>query len=175
MENFIERAKALDVEVYQPCLEHDVAFLRWWEEMIASGDFEKVFASNRRTPTSFMETFAPPTLCVFSRDDKGMWIVVWWHLFAGMDSGAFMHYWCREDMRGARKQLHVSQLVYDFAMDTWPVVIGLTKHEHLLRIHRKIGYNILGKIPKLLEGEDMWVLYLTPEDWNNGRLANVGR
>ncbi len=34
----------------------------------------------------------------------------------------------------------------------WPVIIGISKQENLLSVHKKMGYDYLGKIPRLFDG-----------------------
>ncbi len=111
---------------------------------------------------------------VIAIEDNKPWMVVWFVPFDDGSSAATVSYWCHKDKRGARKQLQITKLLYTAAFDFWDVLLGVTKHEHLLRIHRKLGYNIVGSVPHLMEGEEAWIVYLTKENFINSRMYKVG-
>ena len=85
-----------------------------------------------------------------------------------------MHFWVRENQRNTRMGYNATNLIYEFATRSFPVVIGVTKHEDLLRIHRKTGYNIVGRIPHMLDGEAVWILYLTREQFLDSQFYKIG-
>lgn len=175
MEEFVKRAEELGLEVYQPTIEHDLIFSNWYVHLNESGDFDRIFTERLRPLSQFMSNFQSPTITAFARDDAhNVWICAWFATFSDIASGVFMHMWCREDMRGTREQYNLTHLIYSFATTAWPVVIGITKHEDLLHIHRKLGYHIVGTIPKMLDQQDVWVLYLTRELFEDSRFYKIG-
>ena len=174
MEEFKERAKELGLKIYQPTVEYDIIFARWWETLHETGEYDRLFTRRIHPLSQFMHTFQPPTLTIFADDEDGIWVCAWFNLFSDTDSGAFMHFWGREEKRNTRKGISVTSLIYDFATTFFPVVIGVTKHEDLLYAHRKVGYNIVGQIPHMLDGSDVWILYLTRENFEQGKLFKLG-
>ncbi|MHA2266108.1 MAG: hypothetical protein ACXAEN_27250 [Candidatus Thorarchaeota archaeon] len=179
MEEYLEEAKELGLVLYQPCHEYDTALLQWWIHLNETDTFTEVFAESQRSLSKFFRIFEPPNLVVLAFEDNKIWMVVWFTPFGDSPTAATVSYWCREDKRGedkrgARKQLKVTKLLYTMAFNFWDVLLGVTRHEHLLRIHRKLGYNIVGSIPHLMSGESAWVVYLTKENFENSRMYKLG-
>lgn len=175
MKELAEKAKELGLIAYQPCEEHDALLLLWWKGLLETEEFDRVLPRRAHKLSSFFQVFQPPTFAMFAHDeDNRIWIAAWFDLFSDIDSGVFMHFWGREDMRHTREGILATHIIYDFATRTWPVVVGVTKHEDLLRIHRKVGYNIVGSIPKMLDGVDAWILYLTRELYTDSKFYKTG-
>ena len=167
-----EKIKELGLEMYQPGEDHDIALFNWWVHLNESGDFDRVFTRPTRALSTFLANFTMPTMLFFIRDDDGIWLAVWFSPIDRGAGGAFMNYWARKNMRTTQKHYKCSRFIYDMATEYFPVVVGVTRHEGLLRIHRKIGYNILGQIPKVLDGEDAWLVYLTRGNWLRSEFRN---
>ncbi len=174
MEEYLERARELGLVLYQPCHEYDTALLQWWAYLNESGDFEELFNESQRPLSKFLRIFEPPCLLVLAFDGTKIWMAVWFTPFGDNATSTFVSYWCKKDKRGSRKQLKITKLLYTMAFKFWEVLIGVTRHEHLLRIHRKLGYNIVGSIPFFMEGDDAWIVYLTEENFKNSRVYKLG-
>jgi hypothetical protein len=174
MEEFKERAEELGVQVYIPDIKTDILFARWWEYLHENNEYERLFTRRIQPLSQFMHTFQAPTLTVFAHDNEGIWMCAWFNPFSDTTSAVFMHFWGRREKRNTQEGIAVTNLVYDFATTAWPTVIGVTKHEDLLRIHRKVGYNIVGQIPQMLDNNDVWILYLTRENFEKGVLHKLG-
>ena len=176
MSDFVEKAKELGLTIYVPDFNQDATLANWYKFLIENGDFVKVFSESQKPLSKFMKIFETPCVLVYAIDDEGdIWNAIWFTPFGDEPTASFVGYWTREGMRGSKKHLAVTKLVYSMAFQFFSVLIGVTKHEHLLRIHRKLGYNILGKIPYFMEGGDGWVLYLTEEDFINSKVYKVGQ
>ena len=175
MEEYLKEAKELGLVLYQPCHEADVMLLQWWVKLNETGDFDELFADSQRPLTKFLKIFEPPCVLALAFEDNKVWQAVWFTPFGDNASSAFVGYWTDKDQRGVRKQVAITQLLYDMAFRFWKVLVGVTKHEHLLKIHRKLGYNILGSIPSFMEGKDAWIVYLTKENFQSSKLYQVGR
>ena len=174
MENLAEQAQKLGIQIYQPCHEHDAVLLRWWAYLNETEEFDRVFTKQLFPLSKFLDNFQPPRITAFNANDDGIWLCVWIVPFADTDSGAFLNYWCRESKRGTIEHYKSAKFIYDMATKIWPVLIGTTKHEDLLKIHRKLGYNIVGKVPHMIDGEDAWILYLTRELFEQSRFYKIG-
>ena len=174
MEGLVEKARELGLVLYQPCHEYDTALLQWWMHLVKTDTFTEVFAESQKPLSKFLNIFQEPNFVVLAIEDNKIWMAVWFTPFGDSATAATVSYWCHEDKRGSRKQLEITKLLYTAAFDFWDVLLGVTRHEHLLRIHRKLGYNIVGSVPHLMSGEEAWIVYLTKENFINSRLYKVG-
>ena len=170
----LEEAKKLGLVLYQPCHEYDIALMQWWIHLNESGDFDEVFASSQRALSKFFKIFESPCLTALAFEGTKIWMATWFTPFGDNASSAFVGYWCDKDKRGSHKQLKITKLLYTAAFDFWNVLLGVTKHEHLLKIHRKLGYTIVGDIPHFMENKDAWIVYLTKENFMNSRMYKLG-
>ncbi|MHA2065814.1 MAG: hypothetical protein ACXABY_15690 [Candidatus Thorarchaeota archaeon] len=174
MEEYLEEAKKLGLVLYQPCHEYDVALLQWWMHLNETGDFEDLFAQSQRPLSKFLKIFEPPCMLALAFEDTKIWAAMWFTPVGDGASAAFVGYWCDKDKRGSRKQFAITKLLYTMAFNFWAVLVGVTKHERLLRIHRKLGYNIVGSIPSFMEGDDAWIVYLNKENFEKSRMYKLG-
>ena len=165
MEGIQERAAELGITLYVPSFEHDAALARWYKNLIDSGEFEKLFTENYRPLTKFMQLFQLPTTLVFAVDEIGeIWATMWFFPFDHSKS-AIASAWVREDHRGTEEAKEARNFCYKVAFNIWDTLISITRQEGLLGYLRRLGYNIVGSIPNLLEGKDAWFLYLTKENY----------
>ena len=52
-------------------------------------------------------------------------------------------------------------------------ILGITKQEDLLDLHRKLGYVIMGPVPNLFDDDEAWIMYLTQESFETSRVFAV--
>ena len=174
MEEYLEQARELDLVLYHPCNEYDLALFNWWVRLQEAGEFNDLFDESQRPLSKFFKIFKPPCVLALAFDGTNIWMAVWFTPAGDNASSAFVSYWCEKDKRGSRKQLKITKLLYTMAFKFWKVLVGVTKHENLLRIHRRLGYNIVGTIPFFMEGEDAWVVYLTEDNFKDSRVYKLG-
>jgi len=169
-----EKAKELGLELYVPTFENDLKLFKWWMELQNSADFERIFTSLDRPLSKFMQTFEPPCILVFTCNDSDeINHAIWFTPFADTPTASFVGYWAHKSIRSSRHAYAVTKFVYDAAFQIFKTLVGITKHENLLRIHRKLGYNIVGQIPHFMEDEDAWVVYLTKENFKNSKFYQM--
>ena len=176
MEEYLKEAKKLGLVLYQPCHEADVMLLQWWVKLNETGDFDEVFAQSQRPLSKFIGIFEPPVLLALAIEDGKVWAAIWFTPMGSPETAtaSFVGYWCEKAKRATRKHAAVTKFVYSMAFRFWKTLVGVTKHEHLLKIHRKMGYNIVGIIPSFMEGEDAWTLYLTKENFEKSNVYKLG-
>ena len=174
MEDLLERAKELNLMLYQRCLEADIALFKWWTHLNQTGDFDDLFEDTQRSLSAFYDIFKPPCFLILAFDGDHIWNAIWFSPFSDSNTAAFVGNWCDEPFRGSRRQLAVNIFAYDAAFKFWDVLLGVTKHENLLGIHRKMGYEIVGSIPHFMAGDEAWIVYLTKENFCNSRVYKIG-
>jgi hypothetical protein len=173
-EEFIAKAKELNTGIYVPTPEYDIALINWWRYLNQTGDFDDLFTESQRPFTKFAKIFDPPCILVLTFEDTFTWNAIWFTPFGDSASSAFVGNWCDSAKRGTKEQVKVNKFIYDFAFAFWQTLVGITKHERLLRVHRKLGYNIVGSLPHFLEGEEAWIVYLTKENFQKSKFYSVG-
>ncbi|MHA2069542.1 MAG: hypothetical protein ACXABY_34700, partial [Candidatus Thorarchaeota archaeon] len=116
----------------------------------------------------FMESFKPPTVLMFALgEDAKPWAAGWFKPFS---TSALVGAWVREDMRKTLKSIEVAHFYHQAGFKLWPTLISITRHEYLLKLHRNWGFQIVGKVPSIVDSEDAWILYLTEENYKQSKV-----
>lgn len=156
---------------YVPCQVHDVLLFQWFSTLCSSGEIEKLFLSNYWTLSKFFEHVASLDM-VFRVDDKGIWF---WASYAPMLAGAQFDMWIRPDHRQSKASAEAMAEALEAGFERWPVLIGMTTQENLLDAHRRMGYTVVGKVPGLWQGKDLWIMHITKEAFDARELFIVRR
>jgi len=141
--------------------EHGVLVAQWWARAYENGDLALMATKRSQSLSGFFKMIDAPTILLFECDEQGIWIAGW---FEPTFDAAFFSLWVRPDKR-SKDALPVLFTMYDMGFRVWPMIMGVTKQERLLRSHERLGYTVVGKIPKFFDGEDAWLVTLTKEDF----------
>ena len=141
----------------------DLLMAQWWLRMRTDGDLDKTFLASAHCLSGFMEIWRNTEL-MLEVDDEGIVVAGWVQPFMG--SGMF-GLWVRSDKRHnlatVRKVLTMYRHIFDAGIGS---IVGITKQEALLPEHEKLGYKVLGKVPKLWDkNNDGYVVVLSAEDF----------
>jgi hypothetical protein len=168
MKELEEKAQELGIHLYIPTFDRDALLANWYKHLIDTDEFYMLFTENHKPLSKFIALFQPPTVLAYTADDNGIWATMWFDSYDGYGGkSATVSAWTREDYRGTFKARETGGFCYALAFHIWDVLVSITKHEKLLRNLREIGYNIVGSIPGLINGEDAWILYMTKETFKN--------
>lgn len=153
---------------YDQSFGHDMLLLGWWSRMFHNADLDRTFTQDLHAPGAFMACWrAGNRALVFDHDDEGIWIAIW---FQPVMSGAYMGIWVRPDQRlTKRRTVEAVKTTLVTALGHWEPILSLTKQEKLLRPLRGLGYDVVGRVPGLWDGEAVWVAALTHEGLKRGR------
>jgi len=165
----------VSLSIYKRDAASDLLLTQWWARLICDEtECRRVFSRETTASLhSFLSTFQPPNQLVFKSDLKlGLWFAVW---LEPALSGAFVGLWCRDKMRHTKAALEAGEEALDYGLYRYPVLIGVTKQEKLLDAHRRLGYNVLGKIPRIFDGEDAWIVHITRESFEARKTYLVQR
>jgi hypothetical protein len=143
---------------YEPSPAADLHLATWWAKLHTSGDLFQTFSSSLDNLSSFLAWFRPPHRLLYATDAEGIWLAAW---FEPLLSGALMGLWADPRYRGSRQAVQVAGQVFEEAFATYPVLLGLIKQRRHLRAATKVGYEVLGAIPHLCNGDDAWLVVLT--------------
>lgn len=147
---------------YVPCPMHDILMFQWFGAICHTGEVRKLFLPYLWTISKFLEHLVKLP-CVFKTDDNGIWF---WASYAPMLSGAQFDMWIRKDKRHTKACVEAMGEALERGFQHWPVLIGLTTQENLLDAHKRMGYSVVGKVPSLWEGQDVWVMHVTKESFD---------
>ena len=157
---------------YIPGREHDMLLTSWWARMDADGELETTLAESCRILSGFIASFQRPRVLFFDADENGICMAIW---FEPLMSGAFAGLWVAQHKRHSPSTLKNFRAIFDIALRHFSVIIGVTKKENLISQHERLGYELLGRIPSLFDGEDAWILTLTREGFNEHRRGRKRR
>lgn len=144
--------------VYSSSVEADARLTAWWLQLHASGDLARAWHPSAHALHGFLGTLQPPNVTLWDADAEGVAFVAW---FEPTMDGAAMGAWVRPALRTTRRGLAYFLEAWDWALARWPVILGYTKQEALIRQHTRVGYAVCGCVPALWGGEPVWVLALT--------------
>jgi hypothetical protein len=154
--------------LYDRSAEADLELVRWWITMRDDGDLPTVFARGNRTLGWLMAYFQNEarTLLV-KHDERGIWFAAWFepvmqHMVAAL--------WIRKDCRKSRASLQAIDDVYAAVFRSCDVLLGLTRCE-LLRGHQRLGYSVIGQLPKAIDDEPGYLVSLTKDSFEAARAA----
>ena len=148
----------LAMYTYERTTQEDLLFYRWWARMSTDGDLDRVFLKSEHTPGAFMALLRKQVIVLYALDSVGeVYIAAWIDFFMSLPSVSL---WVRSDHRKSRGAARLVSYIYSHVFKHVNTVVGITKQEKLLKSHRHMGYDVVGKIPGLWDGEDAWIVVL---------------
>ena len=154
------------IKVYEGSQEDSMALLRWYNELLATGDLEKVLFPGTHILGEFMAYFhSGKVRLVYIPDDAGAMKLVTWG--EGLANGLIMFsLWMRPVFAHSRAGVQAAYDLYREIFEIFTVIQGITKQERLLKLHKKWGYEVVAKIPGIWAGvEDGWLVQLTKDNF----------
>jgi len=134
----------------------------WWSGLRASGSLDFLHASAHGLP-GFLGLFQPPANLLYAHaEGLGIWLAVWVSPYFDVGS---ISVWVHPSRRHTKEAVRLIIQAYRLAFQQWPVLIGLTKVKPLLSVQERMGYTVVGSIPKLMGEGDTWIMALTPENF----------
>lgn len=143
-----------DLHHYHPSRDADLLLVQAWARMDADGDLDRIFSDPTIGIADFLQCMKPPHETVFAADHDGIYFLVWLEVFM---CGAFLSAYFRPDRRLDPAVYALFHRVLGEAVARHGTILNLTWQEHLLPIHRMMGYESVGRIPGLFRGRDALV------------------
>lgn len=140
--------------LYERGEESDLLLVKWWAQMKEDKDLELTFSSPPSLSRLF-ECFKPPVQLVFQYDQKGIYFSAWFEPF--FDGVAFST-WIRRDYRQSKASLALFLEAAEMGFIDYPVLLGITKQKRIVPLHLRLGYHLLGEVPRLFGGETAFIL-----------------
>ena len=148
---------------YEPSAKQDLALYQWYEQLVLSGDMKKAFGQAYWSLSAFLSNFQEPTVLLSESDDKGFWFCLW--AKPGYEGTADVHVWIREEKRRTKDALTAVTLGLTTLFQRFAMLMGITQDETIADEHLKLGFVRLGVLPKIGDGADMYINYLTRESF----------
>lgn len=146
--------------VYDGSDDHKLALKSWYDEMVRSDELQAAFAASVHEFDAWMANWNPAQRSlIFDIDERGMWYAVW---LEPAFRGAFVSLWARSDRRTSA-DLDTFDQILDLAFQHFSVLMLVTRRPELVATFERFGITTLGSIPRLFDGHDAFVAYLTPE------------
>lgn len=162
--------REVELAQYKPGIEQDCLLTYWYVTMIATKELQLTFTE--LSLSAFLQSFQPPHHLIYAQSAGRIWFAAW---FDPVFDGALLGVWGDKSKRRTKIGLGAFETAVEYGLARWPVLVGITRQEKLLDEHRRLGYTLMGKLPKLWGGEDTWVLYLTRESFDNRDVRLVVR
>jgi hypothetical protein len=151
----------------------DAIIAQWWVQLTEIGDLEKTFGTGCGALSQFYKLLTEPDrLFLYDIDDQGIALAF---LVSPIMGGAFLTVWVAPRHRASPSMLATIEDAYGRIFTGYPVLLGVTRQERLLRVHQRWGYTILGKVPHIFDGQDAWVVVLTKEAFEAGMARRAER
>lgn len=144
---------------------------QWWAEITVDGSRDHLFVPPASLGKALAYFESSDVNLIFELDKRGIWFAMW---FTPLFSGLSATLWVRKDYRGSHAMLRAVERGYDIGLAAVPVLVGVTRQE-LLRVHRRLGYNIVGSVPHLIGDKAMWIVALTREGWQARKARHIQR
>lgn len=163
------------MERYTPGFLNDLELLAWYLHLGETGDMDTAFGKVANCLSIFFDLFKAPTELWIARDKNGWYAACW--LTPIMD-GVTYSLWLREDHRQSKDTgLAFINETVNYAARTWPVVLFLTRSEAVHKMSKHFGFQTLGDVPYLFDGETAHVGVMTSFDREaaeNRKVSNGG-
>jgi hypothetical protein len=146
---------------YEPANGHHNAMLvGWWLGLLQRGELGEIAVPRDWPIAAFTASFDVPARMWFKADDG----VVWFHASVRpFLSGGLFGFWC--DAERARTPSFAFALEQGLAaaLEQYEVVVGTSRLKQSMAWAGKLGYNVVGVVPKLWDGSDVHFVYMTRE------------
>ena len=147
---------------------HEDLLIAWYYAQLRAEpeEFAKLFMKPLRSLTALLNWAAHTVHLMLSVDERGIWGAAWVDPFL---SGAYFGTWMRKDRRGTIGAYALVRHAQRDALKVFPILIGVTKQPALHKVHLALGYELVGKLEKVFDGDDAWVYKLSQETINERR------
>ena len=169
-----EHLTQLGAHLYCGTRDEDILIAEWWDRVFGTEEFGNLISSSARSLSALYGLFKPPKIMVYTVADGAIESLHWIEPTATSDGAVFFSSWSSPKLRGTKRQALLMATIFSliFAMGK-KTIIGITKQEKLLNLHKGLGYVIVGQIPNLFDAEPAWIMYLDRAGLEASRLWTV--
>jgi len=167
-----DRAEELEICLYRGTVDEDILIAEWWDSL--GDELPKLVTESAYSLSSFYSLFKSPNMMSYTVRDRKMESVHWAEPVSTSPHAIFFSSWSSKALRGTKRHAILMATIYEilFSMDQ-KTILGITKQQELLELHSKLGYEIMGPVPHLFDGDEAWVMYLTKESFEASRVYAV--
>lgn len=148
---------------YVPCVLHDALMAQWYNVMLQRDELGKLFIEKSHSLSGFYDAIRRPTQTLFYVGAEGVWFVA---MLTPHYAGASFDMWVHPGRRKSKAWVRAMCAALEVGFERYPVLVGLTAQENLLDDHVRMGYVVVGEVPKLWNGESpLWLMHITKESY----------
>ena len=167
-----ERVEELEIRLYQGAVDEDILIAQWWYPL--GDELPKLVSSSAYSLSGFYNLFKPPNMMSYTVKDKEMESVHWAEPVSTSPHAIFFSSWSSEELRGTKRHATLMTTIYEIIFNMGKkTILGITKQESLLDLHKKLGYVIMGPVPYLFDDDEAWIMYLTEPMFKDSRVFAV--
>lgn len=139
----------------------DLLLAQLWARIHEDGDLVRLFEPGGCSMSTFFEALAPPTRVWYAFDSKGIWLLNWFEPFR--HTALFSGYVRPDKRRSELSKAAVRDVLLRGCAEFGEPLIGITRHEHVVRFCEQVGFAPAGRIPALIAGYDAYIIYCTAQ------------
>ena len=177
LELYRERLQTLNAHFYSSLPTEDSLLIKWWLTLSESGDLEKLITPQSRSLRQFLNLFSLPTTLIYALSPSNNEIIAASWLTPADNCATYRNAYCGFYTHPAHRltkfNLTFTATTFSLAFEFYDFILGTTWQPKLLPIHTKLGYDIIGCVPKLYDEEFVYIVRLTKERFLQSRLMTT--
>ena len=127
------------------------------------GEIDQIFMQDIHSPVRFFALFTQPQELYFEADTDGIYLAAWYQPWL---NGTIQSMYMREDVRHSPKVAKMWFRLINRVFEVYPVILGVTKQQHILDMHLRLGYSVSTVVPDLFgDQEHGWIVSLHKNDY----------
>lgn len=173
LEKYSKLFENLNIRIYSQQFNEDLLLFKWWMFLTETGDIKKLVSPDSYRLFPFLSIYQPPAHCIYALDKNGEIDYVLW-LRDPQGTAIFAGVWARENIRSTKRIIKLCLVTYSLTFEFYESILGLTWQLDLLKLHTKIGYNIVGNLANFMHQPNAYFVQLTRSDFQNSPVYRVG-
>ena len=177
MKEKLKRFEELGAQLYRRTTEEEIILAQWWEQLRISGDAQHLFPTTDISLTAFLNLFNSSTVLLhYALDDEGAVKVAGWLEQANhaKEHCMYITWWASEKLRGSKEFMRYTFSILDIYTGTVPVIIAFGPRPEIAKLQKSIGFDIIGSVPKMYNGRDCNVMYITRDLFEQSKMFKTG-
>lgn len=156
----------LPIYYYAPDRVMDWSLLSWYRYLVESGEFKGLFMESMNSPHAILNYFARNGRMIMHLDlDRRIQCAAWIEPFS--TTAAYFGLWLHPNERKTKKGYQFNDIVHQRAMNAFELLLTLARNPKIIKVMKHYGYDYKCMIPKAFDGEDVHLLVLTREAFEN--------
>ncbi len=147
---------------YDPCdATHNAMLVGWWLGLVQRGELGAITVPRDWPIAAFTASFDAPAQMWFKASVEG---AVWFQASVRpFLSGGLFGFWCSAERARTPSFAFALEQGLAASLEHYNVVIGTSRLTQSLAWDARLGYNVVGAVPELWDGDTVHFVYMTRE------------